>query len=43
MNKLSTEQLLTVYENAIKFRISKEFIILLSEELLKRNIIVSIK
>jgi Sporulation inhibitor A len=36
MQKLSTDQLLEVYKEAIKFNVSKDFIILLSEEINKR-------
>jgi hypothetical protein len=38
MGKLSTEQLLEVYVEAIKFNVSKDFIILVSEEINKRLI-----
>jgi hypothetical protein len=40
MHKLSTEQLLEVYKDAIKLELSKEFIMLVSEELNMRQIIV---
>jgi hypothetical protein len=36
MNKLSTEQLLDVYKDAIKLKVSSDFIILVSEELNRR-------
>jgi hypothetical protein len=38
MHKLSTEELLEVYKEAIKSNVSKDFIILLSEEIKKRLI-----
>ena len=38
MHKLSTDQLLEVYKKAIKSNVSKDFIILISEELNKRCI-----
>lgn len=42
MHKLSTEQLLEIYKEAINFNVSKDFIILLSEEIYKRLITESI-
>jgi hypothetical protein len=42
MHKLSTEELLEVYKEAIKSNVSKDFIILLSEEIKKRLITESI-
>jgi Sporulation inhibitor A len=36
MHKLSTEKLLEVYKEAVKSNVSKDFIILLSEEINKR-------
>jgi hypothetical protein len=42
MHKLSTEQLLKVYKEAINLNVSKDFIILLSEEINKRLITESI-
>ena len=38
MHKLSTEQLLEIYLEAINSNVSKDFIILLSEEINKRII-----
>ena len=38
LHKLSTDQLLEVYKKAIKSNVSKDFIILISEELNKRCI-----
>jgi len=38
MDKLSTEELIDVYRDAIRLNVSKDFIILLSEELNKRLI-----
>jgi Ca2+-binding EF-hand superfamily protein len=38
MQKLSTEELLKVYKEAIKVNVSKDFISLLSEEINKRLI-----
>jgi hypothetical protein len=38
MHKLSTEQLLEVYKEAIKLNVNKDFIILISEEINKRLI-----
>ena len=37
MNKLSTEQLFKVLNDAIKLKISSDFIILVSEELNRRS------
>jgi hypothetical protein len=36
MNNLSTEQLLEVFKDAIKLKVSSDFIILVSEELNRR-------
>ena len=41
VDKLSTEELLEVYKKAIRFNVSKDFIMLLSEELNKRFIFES--
>jgi hypothetical protein len=38
MRKLNTEQLLEVYKEAVKSNVSRDFIILLSEEINKRLI-----
>lgn len=38
MNKLSTEQLIELYKNAIKANVDKEFIRLLTKEILKRQL-----
>jgi hypothetical protein len=38
MHKLSTEQLFEVYKETVKTNVSKDFIILLSEEINKRLI-----
>jgi hypothetical protein len=38
MHKLSTEQLLDIYNEAISSNVSKDFIILLTEEINKRLI-----
>mgnify|MGYP001095765636 CR=1 FL=1 len=38
MDKLRTEELIDVYRDAIRLNVSKDFIILLSEELNKRFI-----
>ncbi|MED4229045.1 sporulation histidine kinase inhibitor Sda [Neobacillus cucumis] len=39
MHKLSTEQLLKIYKEAIECNVSKDFITLLSEEINKRLVI----
>ncbi|MEW9052853.1 MAG: sporulation histidine kinase inhibitor Sda [Neobacillus sp.] len=41
MNKLSTEQLLEVYKEAIRHDLSKDFILLISEELNKQKVVSS--
>ncbi|MEY2193740.1 sporulation histidine kinase inhibitor Sda [Neobacillus sp. BF23-41] len=40
MDKLSTEELLEVYRNAIRLNVGKDFFILLSEEINKRFFMV---